>query len=74
MADTIWQLRVRGGRSKEVLEAADHDFAIRVSTLIMVVKNSKQLMFFSKLKYRGFEVADYDLATRLSKFKLADSI
>ena len=40
----------------------------------MVVKNSKVLMFFSKLKYRGFEVADYDLATRLSKFQLADPI
>ena len=40
----------------------------------MAVKNSKELMFFTKLKYRCFEVADYDLATRLSKFKLADPI
>ena len=29
-------------------------------------------MFFSKLEYRGFEVTDYDLATRLPKFKMAE--
>ena len=40
----------------------------------MAVKNSKELMFFSKLKYRCFEVVDYDLATRLPKFKLANPI
>ena len=30
----------------------------------MAVKNSKELMFYSKLKYRCFEVADYDLASQ----------
>ena len=40
----------------------------------MALKNSEERMFISKLKYRGFEVIDYDLATRLSKFKLTDPI
>ena len=39
----------------------------------MAVKNSKGL-FFLKLRYRGFDVADYDLAIRLRKFKMADPI
>ena len=40
----------------------------------MAVKNSKELMFFLKLEYRYFDVADYDLAIRLGKFKKANPI
>ena len=40
----------------------------------MAVENSTELLFFSKLEYRGFKVDNYDLATRLSKLKLVDPI